>query len=209
MSKVLTQEECTGMIGAVGKGRTAVRNRALLVLLWRTGLRISEALALLPSDVDDRAKTVHVFRGKGDKTRTVPVPPGALATVREYKQARKLYELRRGSPLFCTLVGTALSPRYVQYLVKRLAERAGIDKRVHPHMLRHTYAATLMREGANPRLIQENMGHANLQVTTDYLSEIGALPEAAAFAAQQTPWDAEDPNVVRGVGIGIAVRGAR
>lgn len=181
---VLTRDEVAALVGAVGHGRTAPRNRALLVLMWRSGLRLDEALSLRPSDITDG--TVHVRRGKGNKARTVPVDPGALATVREYSSARALYATRRGSPLFCTLDGGKLKPQYVQALCRRLAERAELDKHVHPHMLRHTYACELMREGFSAAEIMELMGHSNLAVTTVYLRKV-TTPEGLRDKVHRRP----------------------
>ncbi len=180
---VLTRDEVAALVRAAAgvsrrsRARTAIRNQALLVLLWRTGLRLDEALSLRPSHLDKQAGTVHVRKGKGNKSRTVPIDPGSQAIVCDYLDERASWKTQRTSPLFCTLVGGKLAQQYVRALCVRLAVRAELGKHVHPHMFRHTYASELMREGFNVRKIQELMGHATLGATEIYLRSIGAMPE--------------------------------
>src|SRR5512135_2323221 len=99
----LTSEEVERLIEAVsGRGATAVRNRALIALLWRSGLRISEALALRPSDIDERQGTVLVRRGKGGKARIAVIDAKALGYLRAWTEVRKQLGVNGRQPLFCT-----------------------------------------------------------------------------------------------------------
>src|ERR1700761_6787055 len=134
----LSPDEVAAIIaGCSPRARTGIRNRALLTLLYRSGLRISEALALKPSDVDLGRHPVRVLHGKGDKATVRGFHPTATDALARWIDTRKGLGLRNG-PLFCTLEGGPLSDRYVRNLLHRLADKAGLDKRVHPHGMRHT-----------------------------------------------------------------------
>jgi site-specific recombinase XerD len=167
----LTAREALALLAAACPNGypTGKRNRALLALLWRSGLRISEALALRPSDVNRRRGSILVRHGKGDKSRTVGIDPDALALLEPWLAVRPNV---RGAPLFCTLKGEALDTSYVRHLLPRLAKRAGIDKRVHAHGLRHTLAVELMCEGADVGLISRQLGHSSIHTTARYLDHV-------------------------------------
>jgi site-specific recombinase XerD len=154
------------------RATTGVRNRALVVILYRGGLRISEALALAPKDVDRAAGTVTVLHGKGDKRRTIGLDPGAFAVLERWLDRRAKLGINGRALIFCTLQGRPMATAYVRALMPRLARRAGIDKRVHAHGLRHTHAAELAMEGKPVNLIQAQLGHASLAVTSTYLAHI-------------------------------------
>jgi integrase/recombinase XerC len=169
---------------------TAVRNRALLVLLWRTGLRIGEAVALHLRDLDRAEGLVRVRRGKGSRPRTVPMDEGAWQVVDAWLARRRALGLGDG-PVFCTLrepTGRPMKPRKVRMLLHRLAERAGITRRVHPHAFRHTYAAELYREGAPERAVQGLLGHANLGTTAVYLRAVGVGRELVDVVRSRPDW---------------------
>lgn len=165
---------------------TGIRNRALLVVLYRGGLRVSEALALKPKDVDAAAGTITVLHGKGDRRRTVGLDPGAFAVVARWLERRGALGITGRQPLFCTLEGKRLQSSYVRTLLPRLAAKAGVDKRVHPHGLRHTHAAELAREGTPANLIQAQLGHASLATTDRYLRHIA--PQQLVDAMRSREW---------------------
>jgi site-specific recombinase XerC len=124
----LTRAEVEGLLAQCSpRSSTGLRNRALLTVLWRSGLRITETLELKPSDVDYTGGTVRVLRGKGRKARTVGLDAGGLAVVQRWHDRRRELGLR-GGYLLCTLAGGRLNDRYVRILLARLAERAGIEK---------------------------------------------------------------------------------
>ncbi len=149
---------------------------------------VGEALALRPSDLDAAAGTVRVPRGKTGH-RTVGLDPEALALVGQWATHRRAVNRLNGRrPLFCTLRGAALQSSYVRSLLKRLARRAGVDRRVHPHALRHTMAAELLREGASVRHIQLQLGHSDLSTTAAYLESIQPV-ELVEMARSRPSWN--------------------
>lgn len=169
---------------------TGIRNRALITVLYRAGMRISEALALKPKDVDRRAGTVRVLHGKGNKARVAGIDPSSFAAIDRWMDTRKDLGLTGRSPLFCTLQGEPIDSSYVRHLMKRLARKAGIEKRVHAHGLRHSHAAELATEGHAMNLIQSQLGHSSLATTSRYLAHI--QPQQLIDAMQQrAPWQTE------------------
>src|SRR4029453_3903400 len=184
-AEVLTADEVRALITACSNcAPTGVRNRALLVLLYHAGCRISEALRLLPKDLDRAAGTVTVLRGKGGTRRTIGLDPGAFAVVERWLDVRAKQGISGRSPIVCTLKGKPLAPAYVRALMPRLARRAGIEKRVHAHGLRHTHAAELALEGHPMNLIQAQLGHTSLATTSRYLAHIAPAQLIAAMRAR-------------------------
>ncbi len=170
--EVMTPEEVAAIIGACSaRSATGIRNRALLTLLYRSGLRISEALALKPSDVSLAGHTIRVLHGKGDKATTRGFHPSATDALARWLDLRRQAGMR-GGVLFCTLRGGPLWPQYVRILLQRLAAEAGIDKRVHPHGLRHTFAVELERAGTPVTVISKLLGHSSVAVTSRYLDHL-------------------------------------
>lgn len=146
--EVLAEAEAVALIKACStRAPTGVRNRALIAVLWRSGLRISEALSLELRDVDLEAGSIRVRHGKGDRSRTVGVDEQTAALLARWIDRRRKLSPGARSPVFCTLQGGRIDSSYVRRLLPRLAAKAGIDRRVHAHGLRHTYAAELAREG--------------------------------------------------------------
>ena len=182
----LSADEMQGLIkGCSHKAPTGIRNRALLVLLYRAGLRISEALALKPKDLDLATGAVRVLHGKGDKARVVGLDPGALAVIARWVDRRALLGVGNRAPLLCTLKGATVKDAYVRKLMKRLGHRAGIEKRVHPHGLRHTHAAELAREGTPMNVIQAQLGHSSLATTDRYLRHVAPAELVKLMQARQ------------------------
>ncbi len=183
----LTPDEARTLLRACSRrAPTGVRNAALLAVLYRGGLRVSEALALEPKDVDRKHGTVRVLHGKGDRARTVGLDAGAFALVERWLEKRKALGIKRSAPLFCTLDGRPVDSSYVRHAVKRLAARAGIEKRVHPHGLRHTHAAELAREGVPMNVIQAQLGHSSLATTSRYLAHVA--PQHVVDAMRAREW---------------------
>ena len=171
--EVLTEDEVKSLIRASSnRAPTGIRNRALIVTMYRAGLRLSEALALRPKDIDAEAGTVTVLRGKGDKRRVVGLDPGSMAILLRWVDKRPQLGMTGRSPLFCTLQGRPLHASYVRTLLHRLGTKAGIEKRTNPHALRHSMAYELMWEGCPVPLIQAQLGHASLATTQRYLDHI-------------------------------------
>ena len=183
----LTAAEVAAIIaGCSPRARTGIRNRALLMLLYRSGLRISEALALKPSDVDLARHTVRVLHGKGNKATVRGFHPTATDALARWIDTRKGLGLRNG-PLFCTLDGGPMHDQYVRLLLGRLAVKAGIDKRVHPHGLRHTFADELCATGMDVVTISKLLGHSSIAVTSRYLDHLTNDRAVAALEAVELP----------------------
>jgi integrase len=185
----LTAAEVRALLDACrGDDWISLRNRALIALLYRSGLRISEALALRPKDIDHEAGTVRVLRGKGGRARTVGIDPGGAALVAAWAKRRALRGHDGAAPLFCTASGRAIHAGQARRLFRRLGVRAGIDKRVHPHGLRHTHAAELRAEGVDIGIISKQLGHRSIATTARYLDHIA--PAAVVAAMRGRAWGA-------------------
>ena len=189
--EILTTQEVKALIRASSnRAPTGIRNRALIVTLYRAGLRAGEALHLKPSNVDPQEGTVTVLHGKGDRRRTVGVDPEAMAVIMRWLDRRHELGINGRAPLFCTLKGRPLKASYLRTTLKRLADRAGINKRVHPHGLRHTMAYELMMEGVPMPIIQQQLGHASLTTTERYLRHIA--PKDVIKAMRDRSWRLDD-----------------
>ena len=184
--EVLTPAEIQALFDACAlKPYTELRNRAFLAVLYRTGLRCSEALALEPKDVDFFGTSIRVLHGKGDRSRTVGIDQGALDIIKAWVVERERRGFTRTQPLFCTQTGKAMSGSYVREQIKRLGIKAGIAKRVHAHGLRHTHAFELMMEGIPISIIQRQLGHASLATTDTYLSHIAPKHVIEAISGRE------------------------
>jgi integrase/recombinase XerC len=171
---VLTAGEIERLLRACSnRAPTGIRNRALIAIAWRSGLRIGEILALRLKDIDLETGTVVVHHGKGDKRRVVGVDAGTGALLNRWLDIRRTCGADSRSPVFCTLDGGQIDSSYVRHLLPRLARRAGIEKRVHAHALRHAYAIELEREGAPLSTIRDLLGHSSAAVTDRYLRRLG------------------------------------
>jgi len=184
-AEVLTPEELAELLKQCNDGSTGQRNRALIVLGWRAGLRISEALALKVADLTEAQQTIRVRHGKGDKARTVGLDSQAWAVLRTWLDIRADRSIDSTGPLFCTLNGGPLSARYVRELLPRLAKAASIDKRCHFHGLRHTMAFELASEGVPMHLIQQQLGHSNLAITSRYISHLNPAETVARMKSRE------------------------
>lgn len=186
-AEILSEAEVAALLKACSpKAPTGIRNRALITIMYRAGLRVSEALALFPKDVDADAGTITVLHGKGDKRRIVGLDPGAFAVLARWLDRRTALGINGRYRIFCTLRGASVQSAYVRALLPRLAAKAGIEKRVHPHGLRHTHAAELAREGTPLNLVQAQLGHSSLATTDRYLRHIA--PEELVKAMKARIW---------------------
>jgi integrase/recombinase XerC len=198
--EVLTAQEILALIRACGRGPSGVRNAALIAVLFGAGLRVSEALDLRPSDLDARNGTVRVRHGKGDRSRTVALDASAQAFVERWLTVRSQIGLNGRQPLFCTIsrgdgFGSRIDTSYVRRLLPRLAAKAGIERRVHPHALRHSFATALAYEGKPLPVITAQLGHSSTSVTDRYLAKIG--PSDLVALVRDRPRLADASELVR------------
>ncbi len=166
---------------------TGVRNRALIAVLWRCGLRIGEALALAVKDFDPDSGTLVVQRGKGGKRRVLGVDSGTVELVSRWLELRGKRRIPSGGPLFCTLRGRRLDQSYIRHLLPRLARKAGVERRAHAHGLRHAFAVDLVRAGAPLYVVRDALGHASVATTQVYLTRVGA--HEAVDVMRNREWD--------------------
>jgi site-specific recombinase XerD len=166
-------EEIIAVMRVTGDDPDGVRLRGVIVVLWRAGLRISEALALTETDLDQERGAVVVRRGKGGKRREVGRDRWAWGHLEPW------LELRRALPvgaLFSVLRGPtrgrACAPAGIRAQLRRAAETAGVRRRFAPHQLRHAHAVEMSREGIPLLVIQRQLGHADLGITSAYLRGI-------------------------------------
>jgi integrase/recombinase XerC len=150
-----------------GKGPLVDRDRAILELLYSSGLRLSELTGLNCGDVDMSDATVRVT-GKGNKDRIVPVGRKALQALLVWDQTRVLLANAQEPALFVSNRGTRISPRSVQARVTHWARAQGIDTNVYPHLFRHSFATHLLESSHDLRGVQELLGHANISTTQVY-----------------------------------------
>lgn len=187
----LTPDEALALLDACRKSPCGRRNRALFALLWRSGLRISEALALTPPDVDMEQGSVFVRCGKGSKARY----SGIDQFGRDELAAWLAYRAGRGhtddEPIFCVLEGRTKGRRMrsaqVRVSMQEAAQVAGIRKRVAPHQLRHSHACDLAREGVILPHIQRQLGHSNPGTTGTYLAGLPTTEAVTVVAARPAP----------------------
>lgn len=214
---VLTDEELAAILRLPNvQTPSGLRNKAMLKVMAYGGLRVSEVVGLRTRDLrrEDGRLVLEIRDGKGGRDRTVPLPDHAAETLETWLIRRKNLGITNG-PVFCTIAtgrnvhpkataaglgneivvtelerGRPLDPRYVRALVARLGEKAGIEKRITPHVLRHTAATRMLKAIGDVRRVQEFLGHANVgttQIYTEVLAQdvaeaVDAVPDVEAEA---------------------------
>lgn len=146
--------------------KLALRNAAMIDVLFTSGLRVSELIQLNISHVDWQEGELRVM-GKGAKERLAFISPQALACLKEYQET-VLPDSKADSPLFINRFGERLSTRSVARLLKDLAAAAGLQTTIHPHIFRHSFATHLLNRGVDLRVVQELLGHSSIQSTQIY-----------------------------------------
>jgi site-specific recombinase XerD len=181
-------EEIVAVMRQAGAGRSAARIRALIVVLWRAGLRISEALMLNETDLDPSAGSILVRCGKGGRRREVGMDAWAWEQLRPWLEHRRQLPV---GPLVCVVNGPGAGRRWCSSSVRadlhRLAARAGVRRRFAPHQLRHAHAVEMAREGIPLNVIQRQLGHANLGVTSVHLQGIDNSEIIATICGRPIP----------------------
>jgi len=170
LPKTLSPNEVERLIdAATGTTPRSLRDRALVELLYGAGLRVSEAVGLERAGIDLENRLVRTI-GKGSKERIVPLGREAVEALRRYlARGRPFLDKRHRPELFLNAQGGALTRAGAFLILRRLAEAAGLEAgRVHPHLLRHSFATHLLEGGADLRSVQEMLGHADLATTELY-----------------------------------------
>ena len=179
----LSREAVQRLLDAASVEETplALRDRALLEILYATGMRASEVLNLRVKDVDLANNTV-LCMGKGGKERQIPLYPAARACVQRYIEEGRPFLLRETAEktLFLNNLGGALTRQGLWFLVQHYAQAAGLEAWVTPHTLRHTFATHLLDGGADLREVQQFLGHANI-TTTQIYTDISSQRKRAAY----------------------------
>ena len=168
---VLSIDEIDAMIAAIPQDKEeSLRNEAIIETLYGSGLRVSELVDLRISRLDLDSE-VMIVEGKGSKQRMVPMSPSSVSLIREYlpRRARQTVKPSGEDVLFLNRRGAPLTRVMVFYIIRDLAALAGIEKKVSPHTMRHSFATHLLEGGANLRAIQEMLGHESIATTEIYL----------------------------------------
>ncbi len=164
--ELLSGDQVHSLIEACSRrAPTGLRNRALIALLYCSGLRISEALNLIPDDIDLERGQVRVRHRSSDRSRQAWLFPAAHAYVEAWLVRRRALCLRSDGPLFCTLQGESLKDAYIRAMLPRVARRAQVEQRVHAMGLRNSFAARLQEQDATLEAIRVQLGHADMGST--------------------------------------------
>lgn len=181
-------EEIILVMRQAGRDRHGLRIRALIAVLWRGGLRISEALALNETDVDEARGSLLVRHGKGDKRREAGMDAFGFEQVQAWMVQRALLP---PGPLLCVIDGSTRGRRWSATAARRelrqLAVDAGVRRRFAPHQLRHAHAVELAREGVAVNIIQRQLGHTDLGTTSTYLQGIDPSEIIDAIRLRRQP----------------------
>jgi integrase/recombinase XerC len=167
LPRTLDADQVGRLLEIEAEDPVALRDRALLEMLYSSGLRLAELCALDLGDIDLADATVRVT-GKGSKTRVVPVGRFARASIEAWLGVRPQFAALEVTALFVGIRGDRISPRVVQQRLDHWARVQGIGFKLHPHMLRHSFASHLLESSGDLRAVQELLGHANISTTQVY-----------------------------------------
>lgn len=163
----LTPDEAARLLDGEASGDRELCDQALFELIYSSGLRLAEAAGLDPMDVDLREGTVRVT-GKGSRTRVVPLGAKAAAAIEAWLPARARCAAPGENALFVGARGRRIGHRAVQKRLDALASRRGLDTKIHPHVLRHSFASHVLQSSGDLRAVQELLGHASISTTQVY-----------------------------------------
>ena len=188
--ELLTPEEVGALLQACPTSPSGLRNRALIATIYYSGIRSAEALDLLPRDLDLDQGSINIRNGKGSRQRIVGLNPLANGHIARWQRRRDRLNVNGRRRIFCTIssgqatgfgeggelrAGGKLSDSYFRRVLRDLAVQVGIEKRVHPHSLRHSFAARLAEKGVPMHQIQRQLGHSSLATTGAYLDSIAPI----------------------------------
>jgi site-specific recombinase XerD len=181
-------EEIIAVMRTAGGGAHGHRLRGLIVIMWRAGLRVQEALSLTEGDLDQRRGSVLVRRGKGGRRREVGMDAWGWEQLLPWLDWRRTLPV---GPLLCVIHGATRgrhwSPAAARAELRRTAAAAGVRRRFAPHQLRHAHAVEMAREGVPLIVIQRQLGHSNLGITSVYLQGIDSGEIIETVHARRAP----------------------
>lgn len=176
LPEVLTYQEIEKILNSINTNdKIGIRDRAILETLYATGMRVSELITLKHQDINFELGIVRVF-GKGSKERVVPIGSSALSWIKRYQDEARIFFIenqrrlnyRSTDVLFLNVRGKPLTRMAIWLMVSKYTKAARIDKVVHPHTFRHSFATHLLEGGANLRAVQEMLGHSDISTTEIY-----------------------------------------
>jgi site-specific recombinase XerD len=163
---ILEPEEAQNLLKQPNKRYpTGLRNKAMMALMLHCGLRISEVINLRPGNINLTKGKLRVQSGKGNKDRDLAIPEYLIDLLDSWRKKRPPSDY-----FFTTLKGKKLSNRYLQQMVKRYAQKAGLTKRISPHTLRHTYATQYYKQTKDIETLRRILGHSDISTTTIYIT---------------------------------------
>jgi site-specific recombinase XerD len=181
-------EEIVAVMRAAGEGPNGDRARGLIVVLWRAGLRITEAITLGEGDLDSARGALLIRHGKGGKRREVGMDDWGWEQLRPWLEYRTTLPI---GALFCVIRGETRGRPWsgpaIRTQLQRLAGKANVRRRFAPHQLRHAHAVEMAREGVPLNVIQRQLGHADLGITSIYLQGIDSTEVVSAVRARRAP----------------------
>ena len=167
LPRALDVDQAARLMNIPGDGELALRDRAMLELFYSSGLRLGELVSLDVNDVDLNESTLRVT-GKGNKQRQLPIGRHAGRALTAWLHVRSRFADPASSAMFVSRRGSRLAPSSVQQRLRYWAKRLGLDVKVHPHMLRHSFASHLLESSGDLRAVQELLGHADISTTQIY-----------------------------------------
>lgn len=173
LPEILSQEEVISLLNGVETDTSmGVRDRALLEFLYATGARVSEVCSLNMEDLDLKRGVVRIW-GKGRKERVVPLTKEAIKWLEEYIRDARMEIVKNSGgkltkALFLSNRGRRLTREMVWHIIKKYSKKSGIEKRIYPHIFRHSIATHLLEKGCNLRVVQEILGHSSITTTEIY-----------------------------------------
>lgn len=168
LPKTLGVDQVSRLLEIKGRDPLTLRDRAIMELLYSSGLRLAEIVALDCVDADLDSALVSVRKGKGAKARVIPMGRKAIAALQDWLKVRPGLKNASDAALFLSQRGTRLSHRAIQKRLADWAKRQGLEQHLHPHRLRHAFATHLLESSGDIRAVQELLGHANISSTQIY-----------------------------------------
>ncbi len=169
LPKTLDVDQITGLVSAPADSPLELRDIAMMELFYSSGLRLSELVGLDVHDLDSADKTVLIRNGKGGKSRIVPVGKCALKSISAWLIVRDaILGADETQAIFISRRGKRMARRTVQARLERWRKKNGLPERIHPHMLRHSFASHLLESSGDLRAVQEMLGHSNISTTQIY-----------------------------------------